>query len=145
MQVAKPIENPWLAAAVGRIQERGEPDFPLPGITRQRRAHEFELRLAIRVLYALVLLVEDLGRVGAVADRELLREADVIGFRQRQPGDVFFLATRGSATRAWVWSADVAQRREPDRLQAGRLGHVNAVSENAFEARRVAVLAAGVE
>jgi hypothetical protein len=84
------LEDPRLPAPVGDVGQRREPGVALPRIRRERRPDERELRLAIRVLRALVLLIQDLPRARHIPDREVLGQPDVVGLGEGQARHLFF-------------------------------------------------------
>src|SRR5690606_25290029 len=86
------LEHPRLAAPVLEALEPLERGFTLRRIGRQRRHHEREPRLAIGILRARVLRFEDRAPAGHLPYRQLERERDLVGLRQREAGNPFFTA-----------------------------------------------------
>src|SRR5688500_20249717 len=78
MEVADRLQDPRLAAAVPDVGQAGEERVAGGRIGGECRPHELELRLAIRVLNALRLIVEDLLPVAPLAQRELQGQRDEV-------------------------------------------------------------------
>ena len=119
VQVAQALEDPRFAPAVRHVSQRGEPRVALGGVGRQRLTHECELRLAIRILHAVELLIQDRASIRDVADGELLSEPDVVGLRESQSRHHRFLLPHVCQPRERRRRLRrVAQRGEPRRLEA---------------------------
>ena len=135
VQVGEPVEHPGLAPPVGDVLQRVNQRSRTAGVGRQRRHDELEARLAVGVVDASELVVEDVAPAGHLAHREVERQRRVVGFGQRQPGTGSGCLPHAPQPREGrrVVSAYVAQRAEPRRLLAGRRRGVEPGSQQLLE------------
>ncbi len=84
MQVGQPLEHPRLAAAIRRIAQAGEERVACRLVGRERRPHERESCLTIRILNPPELLVENCLPPRHGPDGQLLCELDVVRLGKRR-------------------------------------------------------------
>ncbi len=136
MQKAEAFEHPRLPAAVVDVLERLEPLVAFSCIGRERRHHELESILAIGILDARQLRLQDLAPAINLADGKLQRERGVVGFCQRKAGDVLLLLPHLAQPRhRWRCHRHIAQRAEPRRLLARCARRAKAFPQQRLESR----------
>jgi len=120
MEVAQRLQDPRFASPVLDVGQAGKECVAGRAVGRQRRPHVLELRPAIGVLDAVLLLLEDLRPRRHFPYGELEGERDVVGLGQGESGNGLGLPPHALEPRERRRRArDVAQRVEPGRLQAG--------------------------
>ena len=85
IQESQAIRHPPLVLAVLDAREAGEEGVARPRIRRQGRHDERKARFSIWIDDARVLRGQDSVCCSHVAQRQLLRHIDEIGFRKREP------------------------------------------------------------
>src|SRR5687767_7938825 len=89
IEKAQPVCDPGLTGAVLYACKAGEERVARLRIRRERRHHERETRLPVRIRDARVLLFENVAGVVDMPQRKLLCHIDEVVFGKRQPWNRF--------------------------------------------------------
>ena len=138
MQVAHAFEHPGFATPVRHVLQALEERSRAAGSRETRRADEREPRLAIGVLDALELRRRgSRSASGDVAHRQVERQIGLVGFGERQAGNLHVAPPdRSSQVERLGRGRDAPQRAEPGGLRACGRRPVQAGAQQRLQSRR---------